>query len=249
MPSSSQPADRNIKGEHHLIFLPGLHGTAELFEDLIDHLNLLDLNFRSTLISYPTDLDQSYQALFRWLCSHIALDQQNSDAKTVIIAESFSTPLALKLADKFPQQISAVVIAGGFCASPANPGFAILPLRPLFMLSPPRSVVRQLLTGPKSSSKLVDKVRSVAKQVPSNLLTQRIRSVLTLEEEQTPILPNTPVLLLQAQHDAIIPWDTQNQLEQHLPHAQSHWLDSPHLLLQVHPKTCASHIVEFLGRI
>ncbi len=231
------------------MFLPGLHGTDELYDGLIDQLNLLEVSFHPTLISYPADLKQSYKKLFKWLCSHLALDQKNVGYQTVIIAESFSTPLALKLADKFTPQVKAVIIGGGFCASPTNPGFALLPLRPLFMIAPPRSAVRHFLTGAESSPELVDKVRSAVKKVSSKTLTQRISSILTLEEEQTPTIPKIPVLLLQAEHDAIIPWEIQNQLEQHLPHAVSHWLDSPHLIFQAQPETCASHIITFLGKI
>lgn len=249
MPNSS--AAIRLKGETHFTFLPGLHGTDELFEDLVEQLNLLEVSFQTTLINYPPGLKQSYNKLFDWLCSHLALDQKNAEdsAKTVIIAESFSTSLALKLADRFPLQVKAVIIAGGFCASPASPSVALLPLRPLLMIAPPRSAVRHFLTGPESSPELVDKVRSAIKRVSSRTLNQRIRSALTLEEEQTPTIPKTPVLLLQAEHDAIISWERQNQLEQHLPHAESHWLESPHLILQVYPETCASCIVEFLGNI
>ena len=249
MPNSSSVI--RPKGETHLIFLPGLHGTDELFDDLVGQLDLLEVSFQTTLINYPPDLQQSYRKLFDWLCSHLALDQKNATDKAniVIIAESFSTPLALKLADQFTQQIKAVIIGGGFCASPTNPGFALLPLRPLFMIAPPRSAVRHFLTGAESSPELVDKVRSAVKRVSSRTLTQRISSILTLEEEQTPTIPKIPVLLLQAEHDAIIPWEIQNQLEQHLPQAVSHWLDSPHLIFQAQPETCASHILAFLGKI
>lgn len=266
MQESSQPSDqdhkKNIKSETHLIFLPGLHGTAELFNELVEQLKLQakiktsssEVSFQTTLINYPQDLKQSYKKLFKWLSSHLALDQTTESTnsvgpKTVIIAESFSTPLALKLADQFPQQISAVVIAAGFCASPAYPGFALLPLRPLFMLAPPRAAVRHFLIGPESSVELVNKVRSVIKNVSAKCLSQRMRSILTLEEEQTPTIPKTPVLLLQAEHDAVIPWEIQNQLEQHLPHAETHWIDSPHLIMQAQPETCAKHITEFLDNI
>lgn len=249
MPNS--PSAIRPKGETQLIFLPGLHGTDDLFDDLVGQLSLLEVSFQATLVNYPPDLNQSYQKLFDWLCSHLALDQKKAPNKAniVIIAESFSTPLALKLADRFPQQVKAVIIGGGFCASPTNPGFALLPLRPLFMIAPPRSAVRHFLTGNESPPELVAKVHSAVKKVSSRVLTQRIRSILTLEEQQTPTIPKTPILLLQAEHDAVIPWEIQNQLEQHLPHAKCHWIESPHLIFQAQPQTCASRIVAFLGEI
>ncbi|MGJ8655123.1 MAG: alpha/beta fold hydrolase [Akkermansiaceae bacterium] len=256
MPESSLPSyaktDNTRKNNINLVFLPGLHGTAELFDNLVSRIQRLEINlevsFQTTLISYPTDLKQSYAKLFKWLCSDLSLDKTTGQ-QTVIIAESFSTPLALKLANKFPKAIHAVIIGGGFCASPANPGFALLPIRPLFLIAPPRTAVRHFLTGTNSSSELVTKVRSAVKHIPAKTLSQRTRSILTLEEEQTPTIINTPVLLLQAEHDALIPWEVQNQLEQHLPHATSHWIDSPHLIFQAHPQSCAQLIVKFLGSL
>ena len=171
MPESSQPSDqdknRSIREKTHLIFLPGLHGTAELYDDLVEQLHLQlslagsEVSFTNTLISYPTDFKQNYSRLFSWLCSELNFDQISSDTKVVIIAESFSTPLAIKIAQKFPARINGLVIGGGFCASPAYPGFALLPLRPLFMISPPRSAVRHFLSGTESSKELVHKVRYV----------------------------------------------------------------------------------------
>ena len=255
MPESSLPSQAgtgNTKAKFNLVFLPGLHGTAELFDDLVTQIQALEpqleVSFQTTLISYPTDLKQSYSKLFDWLCTHLA-PHKKSDSSIVIISESFSTPLDLKLADKSPHKIQALIIGGGFCASPASPSFALLPLRPLFLIAPPRTAVSHFLTGPNSSANLVTKVRSAVKKVPSKILSQRVRSILTLEEEQTPTIKNTPVLLLQAENDTLIPWEIQNQLEQHLPHATSHWLESPHLIFQAHPKTCASHILEFLSII
>jgi pimeloyl-ACP methyl ester carboxylesterase len=248
MPNSSSAI--RLTGETHLIFLPGLHGTDELFDDLVGQLKLLEVSFQTTLINYPPDPKQSYQELFNWLCSHLVLDQEITDNKTkiVIIAESFSTPIALKLADKFPKQVKAIIIGGGFCTSPANPIISLLPLRPLFMIAPPRSAVEYFLTGSGSSPELMNKVRSTIKKVSSKNISQRVRSILTLDEEQTPTVSETPVLLFQAENDAVIPWEIQNQLENHLPHAECHWLDSPHLIFQAHPKTCALHIVEFLTK-
>ncbi len=251
MSESSQPSDQNtsIEGETHLIFLPGLHGSAELFEDLLAQLKLQEISFKSTLISYPTDSRQSYKNLFHWLCSELNIKEISSDTRVVIIAESFSTPLALMLADKFTEQISGLIIGGGFCASPAYSSFALLPLRPLFILTPPRSAVKHFLTGPESDDELVAKVRSAVKKVSSKTLSHRMRSILTLEESTPPAIPKTPVLVLQAEDDAVIPWKIQNQLEIHLPHAKIRWLVSPHLIFQVHPETCASHIAAFISKI
>jgi len=117
------------------------------------------------------------------------------------------------------------------------------------MLAPPPSALRHYLTGPTCSLEFILKIRTVLKKVSSKRITQRLRSILALEEQHVPNIPNTPILLLQAEQDEVIPWEKQNQLEQHLPHAQIHWLESPHLIFQVHPKISARIILEFLDNI
>ena len=247
-----RPDTSNNKAKHfRLLLLPGLHGNAELFDDLIHHIHQLEVSAQFTLITYPTNLPQSYNQLFSWLCSYLALDDSAHppEPKTVIIAESFSTTLAIKLAKKLPHIIDAVIIGGGFCSSPVNPGLALLPLRPLFMVSPPTLAIRHFLTGSDSSAKLNTKVRAAIQKNSSKNLSQRVRSILTIEENQTPSIPNIPTLLIQAEYDALIPSEVQNQLEQHLPHATSLWLDAPHLIFQAQPATSASHIKAFLDTI
>ena len=232
------------------ILLPGMHGTADLFSPLIEALENFSSRANNSIklqhhaLSYPIDIEQSYPNLLEWLEKTVDLSTEK-----IIVAESFSTPLALRLAANHPDQIKAVVICAGFCASSASPSLALLPLRPLFMVSPPRAAVTHFLLGSDTSRDQVDLIRDNIKKIPAKPLSQRVRTILSLEESDTPVIPNTPVLLLQAQNDAVIPWEHQNQLEGHLPHSVTHWVDSPHLILQTNPQECAEHILQFLTQL
>jgi len=233
------------------LLLPGLHGTGDLYAPLIKELEKraakknVELNLKA--LSYPTNIKQRYHSLIEWLEQEI--DFEDSDRKIVIIAESFSSPIALRLADAYPEKVSGVVIASGFCASPVNMSFALLPLRPLFMLSPPRAALRHFLLGDDATKEKLNELRAILNSIPSKILSQRLRNVLSLEEAKLPSIPETSLLLLQAQQDGLIPWEVQNQLESHLPHSETHWIDSPHLLFQTRPKLSAKHIVEFITHL
>lgn len=216
--------------------LPGLHGDSTLFPPLVEELG----DVLTECVEYPTTIPQSYDSLEKWLS-----EQLDWNIPRVIIAESFSGPLALRLAKCFPHSVQSLVLAASFCASPKNPNFAILPLRPLLMLSPPRRALRHFLIGDDASEQQVSALKKIVSKIPSKALSQRVRAILSLQPSDSPCLKNLPMLILQASDDNMIPWETQNQLSMHYDHATTHWLDGPHLILQYASAECASLIKEF----
>lgn len=222
-------------------FLPGLHGTTSLFASI---RNEISANVDTDFIELPTVGDQDYATLTSWLDNELT-----SGRPRLLIAESFSGPLALRLAELRPKEICGIVLAASFCDTPVNPGLALLPLRPLFMVKPPRKALRHFLIGDDADKRDVTKLRKEVQKIPSATLASRVRAILELQEHDNPSLADTPMLLLQAQSDNLIPWDAQQRLEACYPHASVHWLESPHLILQQSPKQCLDAIREFLAEL
>lgn len=218
--------------------LPGLHGTSELYEPLVQLLHEQEVE----CISYPHDRPQSYELLTEWLSHHIDWSKPR-----ILIAESFSGPLALMMTAEFPYSVQALVLAASFCASPSNPNLALLPLRPLMMLRPPKAAIRHFLIGSAASDTETKQLQDLVSTIPSKVMSERIRSILSLESADCPNLKDTPMLILQASEDNVIPWEAQNQLCMHYEHAVTHWIDSPHLILQVCPLECHSLISQFIS--
>jgi len=230
-----------------LTFLPGLHGTAELFDGIKKRL---PRHFQSEFVDFPSTGKQDYRTLTRWLDQELTQDFQGLDKtqpKRIIIAESFSGPLALRWAAKNPDKVAGVILVASFCDAPLNPGFALLPLRPLFMVKPPRKTLRHFLIGDDASEEEVARLRSIVQAIPSATLTKRVRTILELDERDSPPLSNVPMMLLQAQNDNLIPWDAQQKLESCYPNAQTHWIESPHLMLQRRPDACMKYLLEFVS--
>ncbi len=220
-------------------FLPGLHGTTELFYAVKD---LLPAEVEAEFIELPSSGKQSYKALTRWLQQELPEGQ-----KRLLIAESFSGPLAIRLAAERPDEISGIVLAASFCDAPLNPGIAMLPLRPLFMVKPSRTALRHFLIGDDATDTEVAELRAIIKDMPSATLAKRIRTILNLEESDNPSLPQQiPMLILQAQSDNLVPWEAQSRLVSSYPKASVHWIESPHLILQREPKQCMQRIVKFI---
>jgi hypothetical protein len=113
------------------------------------------------------------------------------------------------------------------------------------LLRPTKRALRHFLIGDEASESAVEELRKIVRSIPSKVLSQRIRAILSLEELECPNLKGVPLQILQAQNDTMIPWEAQNQLRMHYEKATTHWLDTPHLILQSAPKECANLITEF----
>jgi len=223
-----------------VVVLPGLDGTGLLSESF----SRGDWHGHHVLVvPLPREGPQDYPALAALIATRLPA------GRLILIGESFSGPLAMRLAKSQGARVSALVIVGGFCASPAPVGLALMPLRPLFLLKPPSRLVRRFLVGPDASREMVDAVTSAVRSVPSATLTERARVVLTLKEDDCPTFNALPILLIQARQDALLPWDAQSQLERHFPDAESVWIESPHLLLATRTRECRSAVLEFLQRL
>lgn len=222
-------------------FLPGLHGTTDLFSPIQD---ALPEGTATEFIELPTSGKQDYASLAKWLHQEMA-----SGRPRLLVAESFSGPLAIRLAAQRPDECIGIVLAASFCDAPLNPGFAILPLRPLFMVKPSRHALKHFLIGDDASDVQTLELCEAIKTIPSGTLAKRVRAVLNLDEGDNPSIPNTPILILQAQSDNLVPWEAQSRLISSYPKASVHWVESPHLILQREPQQCVEHIQLFLEKI
>lgn len=221
-------------------FLPGLHGTDELFEPI---RTLLPQSQKCEWINLPTKGKQDYKTLAHWLDEHLPPIQGK---KRLLIAESFSGPLAMSFAALRKDEIAGIILGASFCDAPLNPGIALLPLRPLFMVKPPRKALAYFLIGDDASDTEVSEVRRIIQSIPSSTLSKRVRAVLELEAKTLPSLKEIPMLLLQAQDDNLIPWEAQQRIESRYPDARVHWIDSPHMIFQRHPEECLKKMINFL---
>jgi pimeloyl-ACP methyl ester carboxylesterase len=217
--------------------LPGLDGTAGLYQQAL----ALDWGgMQATVIPLPNHGPQDYDTLAKAIAP--ALPQ----GELVLLAESFSTPLAMLMAASAAARVKALVLAAGFCTNPQPSGLGWLPLQPLLSLTPPAFLLKQFLTGDDAPQGLLDTLTKAIGQIPGATLAERVRVALALLESDCPDLCGLPVLLLQARHDRVIPWDAQSQLERHFPNATCHWVNGPHLLLQTRPRECRDAVIEFL---
>ncbi len=216
------------------VLLPGLDGTAKLFAPFIA---AAPPAFALHPLALPRDRPRSYAEL----TDHV-LDRAPPEP-FALIAESFSGPLALLVADRCPR-VTAVVLCASFVAPPLPRILAHVP-RFVFARQPPLVLMRHFLTGGDATIALA--AREATASVPPRVLADRIASVLSTDV--TPELErlDRPLLVLRAQHDWIIPSCATDHILAVKPSATLVAVDGPHLVLQTRATDAWRHIAKFLG--
>lgn len=224
------------------ILLPGLDGLGRF------------RSFRETLagrwdcraLSYPPDLPLGYDAL-----TERVREEVRQEADYILVAESFSGPIAIRIAAERPPGLRALVLAASFCHSPASAiaGAALRRLAaPLSRLRPSAFLVKLLLLGAGAPQALVDDVQEAAAHVHPETLALRLREVSTVDVCASLSDVRVPLLYLQAMRDRLIGEQAVHRLRASCPGIQVRPIDAPHMLLQREPVAAMEAVAEFLRR-
>lgn len=225
----------------NLLLLPGLDGTGRLFRGF---MHSLPKQVRSKAPIYGEDQFLTFDQL----ASAVRFVSPESEP-FVLLAESFSTPIAIRLAAENPPNLRGLVLCAGFATSPA-PGF----LRLLgSMLAP--VLVRAAITEPSirfwfvgkdAPGSLVESVRAAISSVSPHLLSERLRAVLACEVRSDLSRVSVPLVYLQASNDRLVKRRSFEEIRRIKPEIQLIEVDGPHFLLQREPEKTAAIIAEFL---
>ena len=222
-----------------LILLPGLHGTGDLFKPLLD---VIPPQVATRIIAHPTDRVCGYKALFQLVEAQL---QEESDM--VLLGESFSGPLALKLAVAHPMRVRAVVLCASFVAPPV-PRILCYLATPLALLGVPLPslAVRVFLSGHHAPRAVVLDLKRTVRRVQPHVLAHRVRTAAWINAvaalQQCPV----PILCLAGTRDRLIGARSINKIRRTRPDVTVKTIDGPHLLLQVNPAEAWQEISAFL---
>jgi pimeloyl-ACP methyl ester carboxylesterase len=227
-----------------LVLLPGMDGTGELYAGFIA---ALPHRFETQVVRYPVDLSLSYSELMRFVESNI-----KDSEPFVLIAESFSTPLAIQFAASKPPNLKGLILCTGFIASPVRGlrrFFASLLSPFLFRMRLSENAARILLLGPDAPPALLSVVKAAISSVRPEVLSARLRAVFDCDAREELSRVSAPILYLQAQQDHLIPASCFEEIRRIKPQISVVKIDGPHLLFQRKPKETADIIVESISRL
>jgi pimeloyl-ACP methyl ester carboxylesterase len=226
-----------------LVLLPGLDGTGQLFKWFLD---TLPSEFKPIVVSFAGDKDADYAALETHVVRFLPQDRPFA-----ILGESFSGPLALRLAARGYENLVAVILVASFIAKPVAwvPDFVRHLLHPfIFRLPIQIPLLRWLLLGRNPPTALIsDAVTSLRSVVPA-VLAGRTKAALEVDAAEALAGCPVPILYLGGTQDRLISSQTAARMKALRPDLECVMLDAPHFLLQRAPTVAADAIARFLGR-
>lgn len=229
MPASTYPI---------LVLLPGLDGTGKLFGEFVTSLGA---GIDSRIVAYPKDRCLGYEELEALVLAELPIDRP-----FILLGESFSGPIAIRIAARSPAGLLGVILCASFARNPfpwlrwARPLAAHLPLKSL-----PRWARAPLMWGSASPQRAPAQALRAMTGVSADVIRRRIAELLAVDTGVALGRIRVPALVLRALRDRVISRAATRWILQTLPGTQLAEIDGPHLLLQTRPAECAAVVLEF----
>ncbi|WP_156386472.1 MULTISPECIES: alpha/beta hydrolase [unclassified Rhizobium] len=222
----------------NIVSLPGLDGTGELPSDVED---ILTSRHSVSVVQYPPELHR-YMDLQAWLENILPKDD------FIIVAESFSGPLAIMLASADTAGLKGIVFVATFAKTSVRvPLFLthtveIMPIKSRLLTG----VAQPLLMGRWSRRDFTEKFRRAMKLVPAKTIAGRLREALNADAVEQLRRLSLPSIYLQATQDRLVP--PEMSLDFGRAACEILKIDGRHFLLQAKPSQSADQIMDFAAR-
>jgi len=224
-----------------LVLLPGMHGTGELFSEF---MRMMPEPKHIEAPHYPTGTSPSYNQL-QAMVECIAPTSEDF----VLLAESYSTPLAIQYAATNPPNLRALIICAGFATSPVRGWRKFLAslIAPLvFRLPLPRIAVSHFLVGPDAPESLHSAVHAAIRSAKPTVLIARLRQVLAVDTRGALEKIEAPILFIHALQDRLVGPSCLEEMLGIKPQIEVAHIDGPHLILQREPQQAADIVARFI---
>ncbi len=214
-----------------VVLLPGMDGTGKLFRWFLEKL---PPGVEAKVISYPSDVLLTYAQLAARVAANLPVAEPY-----IIVAESFSGPVAVLLSDMAGPNLQAIVLVASFLAPVRRPlaarmlGHLLAPA--LSRVRPPRWLLRSLMLDARSAPAVLPVLRQAIASVSPAVLAGRFRNA--GETGVSAILATRPVRLIYicAANDRLLGKRGLGQVIEAAPQTEIISIPGPHLLLQCRP--------------
>jgi len=223
-----------------LVLMPGLDGSGALFTSFEQ---LIAGNWKYRSVRYPADLPASIDAYAEHVEREIAAERS-----VVLLAESFSGPIAIRLASRLGERAKALVLCASFATRPhvLIQWASRFPQGLLAGMAQQRWALRWLCVGRRASGSLLADVETELRRLSGHTIKRRLRMLIAPDAAGALARLEIPVLLLQPKQDRLLdPW-APKRLEKLARGARIERLDGPHFLLQAEPQACWRKIIDWL---
>ncbi|HEX2511885.1 MAG TPA: alpha/beta fold hydrolase [Xanthobacteraceae bacterium] len=226
-----------------VLLFPGFDGTGRLFRSFI---RSLPPAIMPSIVPYPADIEYRYDELVEFAEHSLPVDRPFA-----MVAESFSGPVAIRLAAAKPPGLKSLVLVNTFI----RPSFRWIPVGAkgiigsyLFRVAPPVWLVRHFGLGSNASEESISEVRAALTEVKPRVLACRAREALSADFESDFMRVTVPMLYLRGTKDRLLAPGVASALQKRRPDLEVASLDAPHFALQRRPAEAAAVISQFLLR-
>lgn len=221
-----------------LILLPGLDGTGILFKPFLSHLHGID----STVIPLPMTGDQRYETLTHYVASQLP------DEPFILLAESFSGPIAAKLIASGRYKIKRAIFVATFLTPPRRFLLGLInrfPLKHMMRLPFSDYFITLFLIGKQPDTTLMNDFKHVIGLVPEHIVKERIASI----KNHKSILFDSHIeaLYILPTHDRLLTRNSINDFKKTFRHLKVISIDGPHFILQAKSQKCVDKLATFLS--
>ena len=225
-----------------LVLLPGLDGTGKLFARFVE---VLVPTVDCVVVAYPKDRPMGYSEL-----EPLVISACPKDRLFVLVGESFSGPLAIRIAARSPTGLVGLIFSASFAKNPypalrwARGLAAYLPVKGL-----PRWLRAPLMWGSMSPNAATSHSERAMTGVSAEVIRRRIGELLAVDETTALRRLGLPILVLRALRDRVISKRATMVILNNSPEARMLEIDAPHLLLQTRPVESAAAVSHFLREL
>jgi pimeloyl-ACP methyl ester carboxylesterase len=217
-----------------VVLLPGMDGTGELFRWFIEKL---PTSLAAQVVSYPPDLPLSYDQL-----ANRVLSELPPERPYIIVAESYSGPVAVLLAGRAGPNLQAIVLVATFVRPSWRRGARALArsLPPsFFRLRPPRWMLRAFMLNFTPCPDVLPCLERAIASISPEVLSRRFQDALDVDVSE--MLARCPVrtAYLQAEQDRLLGRRGLQSVLAARPSTEVLRIPGPHLLLQCNPEGAA----------
>jgi pimeloyl-[acyl-carrier protein] methyl ester esterase len=225
--------DRSIE----TLLLPGMDGTGRLFRPLEAQL---PPTLRPCVVTFPSDQQLSYDELLRAIVV--------PRGTFAIVAQSFSGPLAIRIAHAYPDRVRALVLVATFLRNPSRMAAWIQTFGPrFFRMRLSDAALRIGLLGMDANVDQVAALRAALLSVEPEVLAAPLQEIISVDVSQEFATGTVPVLYVAGGRDRLVGRSVAKQMQRLRPDMQIRVLDAPHLVLQRRPAEVAKVIEEFIA--
>jgi pimeloyl-ACP methyl ester carboxylesterase len=219
--------------------LPGLDGTGILFRQFVE---AIAGSIDTQIVPYPANQILGYAEL-----EALVREALPRDRPYVVLGESFSGPIAIRLGANPPAGLVGLILCVTFAKNPyplfewMGPWASNIPVTAL-----PEWIRAAFMWGPAATQRDRDESERAAAMVAQSVLQHRIAAVLKVDETESLACIRMPTLILQASDDRVVPGFAAEHMLRTLPSAHLVEIRGPHLLLQIRAAECAATVRRFM---